>query len=391
MLCIWLWGCCCCRAWWRCRPRRDSNRFTGSQLERLRDPPAHGTAQRLAGIPHHTVPYHHNDQLAWPALLLRRARLAFQWGVQRMPLLPAKHRSRAFRELLKEVAGSFAPDIAMVEFAPMAQYLLDAMGFGEGCRTVFTDHEHGEALPPRIGPGGWGRRRDQRLWPHYVRHYYRRADVVQALTKDDADRLSELLNRPVPVRPPVVSLPEAPVAPSPDHHRLLFFGSYQHHPNPEAAAFLAREVLPRVRKEVADAELWLAGTEAGNDVRALGKLSGVSVPGFVEDLPALLAQVRCVVAPVFSGAGVRMKVLTGLAHGLPVVSNALGLSGVDAPADAVLRGETADELAAACVRLLKEPRLAASAGAAGREWALANLGPRNLALQQYRVFEELLS
>ena len=106
----------------------------------------------------------------------------------------------------------------------------------------------------------------------------------------------------------------------------------------------------------------------------------------MKDLAATLAQVRCLVAPVFSGSGVRIKVLTALAHGLPVVANELGLQGVEAPHSALGRGENADELATACVRFLDRAETAAAAGAAGREWATANLGAARLVSQQLALF-----
>ena len=72
--------------------------------------------------------------------------------------------------------------------------------------------------------------------------------------------------------------------------------------------------------------LRLAGAHSER-VRALGELPGVEVVGFVPDLHALLASVRFVLSPVYSGDGVRMKNLVALAHGVPVVTNRLGARG----------------------------------------------------------------
>ena len=149
------------------------------------------------------MPFRRNDQLGAGELLLRRLRLAWSWGPGRLPLLVAKHRSRAFRRLLHRVTAEFRPQLCLVEFAVMAQYLDDLPA--ERC--VLTDHEHGLALPPRIGPGTWGRQRDQALWGDYVRRYYPRARIVQALAQTDADRLQATMERPVSVRPPLVPLP----------------------------------------------------------------------------------------------------------------------------------------------------------------------------------------
>jgi glycosyltransferase involved in cell wall biosynthesis len=149
---------------------------------------------------------------------------------------------------------------------------------------------------------------------------------------------------------------------------MLFFGNYLHHPNPESAIALATEVLPRVRATLDSAELWLAGAQAGPEVLALGELPGVRFLGFVDDLPAVIAQARCLVAPVYSGSGVRTKSLFAMAHGLPIVANQLGLQGMDAPSTTYTTGEGPDELAAACLRFLEDPGLAAKAGAAARDF-----------------------
>ena len=343
-------------------------------------------SETLPGVAYHTVPFRRNDQLGAGELLLRRLRLAWSWGPGGLPLLVAKHRSSAFRSLLHRVSVEFRPQLCLVEFAVMAQYLDDLPA--ERC--VLTDHENGLAVPPKIGLGTWGRQRDQALWGNYVRRYYPRAGVVQALAQTDADRLQTITGRPVSVRPPLVPVPATAVVPAGTDRRLLFLGDYQHHPNPEAARFLAREVMPRVRDKVPDAELWLAGPRANDEVQALEQ-PGVRVLGYVKDLAATLAQVRCLVAPVFSGSGVRIKVLTALAHGLPVVANELGLQGVKAPHSALGRGENADELATACVHFLDSPEAAAAAGAAAREWATANLGAAQLVSQQLALFRTLVS
>jgi glycosyltransferase involved in cell wall biosynthesis len=340
----------------------------------------------LPGVPCHTVPFRRNDQLGRLELWRRRLSLLWLWGPRRLPLLVAKHRSGAFRQLLQRVQAEFRPEVCLVEFAIMAQYL-DAL---TGPR-VLTDHEQGVMVPPRIGPGTFGPRRDKALWAGYVRRYYKQADVVQALAPQDADRLGALVGRPVGVRPPMAPVPETALAPQHAGQRVAFLGDYLHHPNPEAAAFLAEQVMPRVRQKVPDAELWLLGPRADQRVRALGQLPGVQFRGYVKDLAGTLAQVRCLAAPVFSGSGVRIKVLTALAHGVPVVANELGLQGVSAPDAALGRGETADELAQACVRFLDCAATAAAAGAAGRDWARNTLSAQNLVRQQLDLFRTLLS
>lgn len=316
-----------------------------------------------------------------------KLRMLSAWGISRRPLLAAKHWSSAMRRTLATIDHDVAPDVVLVEFAVMAQYL----PLFANRVTVMTDHESGEPLPGEIGPWGLGRNRDRRLWQRYVRHHYRRATAVQALNADDAQRLQRVLGRPVGIRPLVVPMPTDIARPAMPKARALFLGDYAHHPNPQAAVRVAHEIWPRVRARVPDAELVLAGPRAPAAVTALAALPGVRVVGYVEDLAQLFGSVRVLLAPLFSGSGSRMKVLTALAHGVPVVSNALGRRGIDAPADVLTGGESPDALAEATIARLTDAAGAANAGVRARRWAEANISAAALARAQLTFFEQLLS
>ena len=317
-------------------------------------------------------------ELPFFARALRRGFFLWEWGLRGFPLEVAKLRSAAFRKTLRRAVTDFAPDVVLVEFAVMA-WCLDELS---GVKTVLTDHEAGASVPRHFGPGNLGGVRDRRLWPRYVRHFYPMANLLQTLTEPDAKILGERLGRQVAVRPTLVQIPEstADVANSPPV--MLFFGDYRHHPNPESAEVLARDVLPLVRRELEDAELWLAGPRADARVQRLADLDGVRVLGFVEDLASLFGGTRCLVAPVYSGSGVRTKVIHAMAHGLPVVANELGLQAIAAPDDAVRRGETPAELAAASLAFLMDADRAAAAGAAARAFVVATVSGEKIVADQ---------
>jgi glycosyltransferase involved in cell wall biosynthesis len=329
------------------------------------------------------LPQRHDQQRL--QVLRQKLAMLWHWGVRGTPLAAAKHARPEMARAFTEQIRTHDPDVILIEFAVMAQYLRLAGGRS----TVLTDHECGGATARSIGPFGLGLARDRRLWRAHVRRWYPSADLIQTVNPEDADELQRELGRPVEVRPPVVPLPDTAVDPGRAPPRVLFLGDYSHAPNPQAARHLALEVLPRVRQELPEAELWLAGPRAERQVRELQDLPGVQVLGFVADLPALLGSVRVLAAPLFAGGGTRIKVLTALAHGLPVVANRLGLRGLDVAEPAVARGETPAELAALLLRWLRDPELAARAGAAARAFAVAHASPDALAQQQLARFAAL--
>jgi glycosyltransferase involved in cell wall biosynthesis len=151
---------------------------------------------------------------------------------------------------------------------------------------------------------------------------------------------------------------------------MLFFGNLGYFHNAEPARFGAREVLPRVRAKIRGADLRIAGARPSRVVRRLGELDGVTVAGPVDDMARELHRARVALLPMFSGSGVKNKVLEAFCAGTPVVTNEAGIRGLEGARAGrhYLAGETAAELAAACTRLLEDRCLRRSL--AGEAFAL---------------------
>lgn len=315
-----------------------------------------------------------------------RHRMRMLWHWRHLPLVAAKHWHPGLPNLLTQARAEFRPDVVFVELAQMAQYL----PFLRDVPTVLTDHEGGCPANTTTGLGPWGDRRDARLWRHYVRRYYPQASLIQAVTAEDAELLQRIVGREVLVRPPTLGVPERPIAPGSAPARALFLGDYNHSPNPEAAQMLVRDVLPLLRAGNPAAELWFAGPNQER-LQTLAAAPGVKILGFVPDLRSLFGNVRVLLAPLLSGGGFRMKSLAALAHGLPVITNALGARGCTAPPPARTVVEGARALADATLELLHSPEKAALAGRAAFSWAQDNLAGETVARAQIERTSRLLA
>lgn len=148
---------------------------------------------------------------------------------------------------------------------------------------------------------------------------------------------------------------------------LIFFGNLGYFHNVEPAAFVAREVLPRVRAQRPQASLRIVGARPTAAVRSLGDLDGVEVVGPVEDIAAELHGAAVAVLPMFSGSGIKNKVLESFAAGTPVVANALGVQGVEGAraGGTHLEAEGAVGLAAAVLDVLGHEQAATDRARAG--------------------------
>ncbi len=162
-------------------------------------------------------------------------------------------------------------------------------------------------------------------------------------------------------------------APRPDV--LVFEGTMSHLPNVEGMRFFCSKVLPRIRRERPGVKLEIVGRDPTPEVRALEAPSradsGVTVTGFVDDVRPHVRSAAAFVCPLIGGAGLKNKVLQAWALGKAVVATPISLGGLDVrDGENVLVAEGPEELAAACLRVLADPELAARLGREGRRTAL---------------------
>lgn len=224
------------------------------------------------------------------------------------------------------------------------------------------------------------------------RHLARRADAVLCVSEHDHGYFEAAgAGRRAILAPNGVDddLFEIPPPGAPEH--VLFFGQLSYAPNVEGLErFLG--AWPAVARARPNARLRIAGASPPESLRALASsFERVDVLGFVDDLASELARCRVVVAPLWQGAGTRMKVLEAMAAGRPVVGTPVGVERIGFVPG--VHGEQADtpaELAAAVERLLAEPGRAAAQGREARRHAEEFRWSRTLAPVEalYRRYAE---
>jgi glycosyltransferase involved in cell wall biosynthesis len=183
-------------------------------------------------------------------------------------------------------------------------------------------------------------------------------------------------------------------APDPEAKRdpnlIIFHGAMGYAPNVEAADFLAREILPLVRDELPDARLALVGRDPSARVLALADLPGVEVTGGVEDMRGWLTRSSVWVGPFLNGTGIKTKLLEAMATDLPCVVTSIGGRGLALDSGAFLVGETAQELAAHIVGLLRDPARAAALGKAGGDYVRAGYDWPVVGAAFERLYQEVI-
>lgn len=158
----------------------------------------------------------------------------------------------------------------------------------------------------------------------------------------------------------VTFAPRDPVDVAAAPPRVAFVGYRDWPPNQDAFERLARW-WPEIREGIPGAELVVAGLPA-RGAAPVPLPDGMHDLGYVDDLDALLAGCRALLAPVATGGGVRVKILDAARRGLPVVATTAAVGSLRD----VLDLEPVDDrgrFVAAARRMLQDPAHAAAEGA----------------------------
>lgn len=159
---------------------------------------------------------------------------------------------------------------------------------------------------------------------------------------------------------------------------LLFVGNLDYPPNVEAATVLATQVVPGVASALhRPINANLVGPHGpSKSLGALGKLPGVRLTGYVEDLAPLYERASAVVVPLAHGGGTSIKVLEAFAREVPVVCTRAGVRGLGVEDGVhVLLGENPGELATKVAALLRDPPWGTRLARAAREFADRHQAP----------------
>jgi len=372
-------------------------------------PPRQGTALRNWGLISHLVRHHRVSLLSFlapgqdphpaPPLaacarvetvpqptrpLSRRLRdLVFT----RRPDMGLRLESPAFRQRLGEWLALEPFDVVHVEGIELAPYLDLLENACPRPFILFDDHNCEYLLQKRafladlLHPDRWhGAAYSLVQWQRlrrYEAQTCRRADRVLAVSEADAVALQVLVPGLEPtVLPNGIDTstyqPDLPPALGMGETALVFTAKMDFRPNVDAVLWFARQVLPRIRREVPQAHLWVVGQQPHPRLALLRDDPAVTLTGWVEDTRPYIAGAAVYVAPLRMGGGTRLKLLEAMAMQRAVVATRLGAEGFPVTdGQELLLADDPQTFAEAVVALLKDPARRAALGQAARAFVQA--------------------
>ncbi|MDD4645107.1 MAG: glycosyltransferase family 4 protein [Bacteroidales bacterium] len=157
-----------------------------------------------------------------------------------------------------------------------------------------------------------------------------RYDALVPITERDAEHFREFGNtRPCHVMPTGKDLTEQSMDdPIYRDVTVAHLGALDWLPNQQGILWFIRQVWPIVRREIPGIEFHLAGRNAPGLFAAGVSAPGVVFHGEVADAGAFIREHTIFIVPLFSGSGMRIKLLDYLSAGKATVTTTIGAEGI---------------------------------------------------------------
>lgn len=189
--------------------------------------------------------------------------------------------------------------------------------------------------------------------------YWKQAKRVAAMSKEDMEIMhSQVPDLNIDVVPNGVDVRyfSKKIAKRSKEPVILYLGNFTWLQNREAVQVLVKQVWPKIKKNLPNANLWIIGKSA-KDFFADLESDDIKVDE-VKDVRSAYQQATILVAPILSGGGTRLKNFETFASGLPVVTTSIGIGGTDAKDQLhVLVRDRPEDIADAAVELVNNPTL----------------------------------
>jgi len=112
-----------------------------------------------------------------------------------------------------------------------------------------------------------------------------------------------------------------------DH--FITIGNFRHTPNTDSVMFLKKDIWPRIKDRLPEAELHIYGAYAPKHITDLhNEADGFMIRGWTRNISEVMEKARVCLAPLRFGAGLKGKLLDAMLYGTPSITTSIGSEGM---------------------------------------------------------------
>lgn len=169
------------------------------------------------------------------------------------------------------------------------------------------------------------------LMKHYEINALKKADAVTAITGFDKNIFTNHLpDLNCFISPAGADIPQSiNLSDQRKDHLMLAISNWRWKPNYDGLVWFLNEVWPSLSIKHPKLRFEIIGEGLTEDFQKQYKHPNIQFRGFVNDIDPIRASATFFIAPLFSGSGMKLKVVEGMAFGLPIVTTEIGAEGIN--------------------------------------------------------------
>lgn len=196
-----------------------------------------------------------------------------------------------------------------------------------------------------------------RLMKQFELNAMKKVDAVTAIT--DFDRniyLKDVPDLKCYVSPAGAEIPDS-LGLNREENKLLAISNWRWKPNIDGLKWFLEEVWPSLINQRPELSFDIIGDGLTSNFKSKYAHRNIRFLGFVDDLEPHRQTATVFVAPLFSGSGMKLKIVEGMASGLPIVTTKIGAEGIEIEHDRhYVEANTKAEFESAIIDLLDHPQ-----------------------------------
>jgi len=261
---------------------------------------------------------------------------------------------------IKKTIESFNPDIIHIDHINIAQYLPKKKK-----TTCILEHHNLEfyLLWTRFIHSSKLSRKlylliETTLTYLFENQNIKKFDHVFAISEQEAMRVKKFFKiKNVTTQPLVYPLSKLKKSTN-KNKKILFIGGLGWPPNEDAVEWFINKMFSKIIKKVPSIELHIVGKDNPALAERLPKHKQIILHNYQKNLKPFLKEASIFILPFRMGGGVRIKSLTALSAGIPIVSTALGVEGLKLKKDThYLEANSEVEFVKQVIRLIKSKKM----------------------------------
>jgi glycosyltransferase involved in cell wall biosynthesis len=136
---------------------------------------------------------------------------------------------------------------------------------------------------------------------------------------------------------------------------ITFIASLSWLPNRKGLEWFIENVFPLVKVKIPEIKLTVVGKDEQGFYKKYHNCKSIKFLGYAKKIRTIYKNSSVIVVPIFSGGGIRIKILDAMSHGIPVVSTSKGAEGVTLKSNKeIIIADTLEDFALGIIKILTD-------------------------------------